>query len=315
MTPWNSRVFDQAAGGKASGPLFWRPQIPAVCELKEGFLLNFNNVGKPLGPAAFSYTQDDVILYALGIGAGVEAELDFLYEKNLKVFPTFGVVPPSVEVAGWHRMVGINLRQLLQLSHEIEIHAMIPASGTVYTTTVYYPIFDRGDSGALIHMTGETRDESGKLLFVNRCALLDRSAGNFGGDRGPLERRAVPPVERAPDFQVGYPTSPNQGAVYRLSGDKNPMHIDPDFARGAGFKRPILHGLCTFGLAGRAVLHRLCRSDPGRLRSFSAYFSGVVYPGEKLVTQGWSISPQRYVVQSKTEDGRPVLVGGLAEIA
>lgn len=277
--------------------------------------LNFKNVGIPLGPTSFTYTQDDVILYALGIGAGVKEELDFVYEKYLKVFPTFCVVPPSVEVSGWHQLVEINIRQLVQLAHEIELYALIPPSGTLYTTTVYYPIYDRGDSGALIHMTGETRDENGRLLFVNRCTLLDRSAGNFGGDEGPLERKVAPPDGRTPDFQIAYPTSPNQAAIYRLSGDKNPMHIDPDFAPLGGFRRPILHGLCTFGLTGRAILHQVCQSNPARLRSFSARFAGVVFPGETLITQGWRIRRNMYVVQTKTENGRLVLDGGLAEIA
>ncbi|MBW2602893.1 MAG: 3-alpha,7-alpha,12-alpha-trihydroxy-5-beta-cholest-24-enoyl-CoA hydratase [Deltaproteobacteria bacterium] len=277
--------------------------------------LNFKNVGTPLGPTSYTYIQNDVILYALGIGAGVKEELDFVYEKHLKVFPTFCVVPPSVEVSGWHQLVNINMRQLVQLAHEIKLFALIPSSGTVYTTTVYHPIYDRGDSGALIHMTGETRDENGRLLFVNRCTLLDRSAGNFGGDPGPLERKLSPPDGRRPDFQVVYPTSTNQAAIYRLSGDKNPMHIDPDFAPLGGFSRPILHGLCTFGLAGRAILHQICQSNPERLRSFSARFAGVVFPGETLVTLGWRIGFNTYVVQTKTEDDRLVLDNGVVEIA
>jgi acyl dehydratase len=276
--------------------------------------LNFQNVGKAFGPTPFTYTHDDVILHALGIGADVREELEFVYENNLKVFPTFCVVPPSAEVSDLHQLVGINMRQLLQLAHEIELHALIPPSGTVYTTTIYNPIYDRGDTGALIHMTGETRDEKGKLLFVNRCKLLDRSAGNFGGDQGLPERKVAPLEGQPADFQVAYRTSPNQAVIYRLSGDKNLMHIDPDFARLGGFRRPILHGLCTLGFAGRAILHQLCRSDPARLRSFSASFVGVVFPGETLITQGWCINSNTYMIQTKTEDGRLVLDSGLAEI-
>jgi acyl dehydratase len=277
--------------------------------------LNFRNIGRPLDATSFTYTQDDVILYALGIGAGVETELDFLYEKNLKVFPTFCVVPPSVEVTGWHQMAGINLRHLLQVAHKVELYAPIPPSGTVYTTATYHPVYDRKDLGALIHMTGETKDKNGRLLFINWCTLLDRSAGNFGGVPGPIERRLSPPEGQPPDFRVVYPTSPNQAAWYRLSGDKNPMHIDPDFARLGGFSRPILHGLCTFGFAGRAILHELCQSNPSRLKSFSARFAGVVSPGEALSIQGWRIRFNTWVFQTMTGDGRLVLDNGVAETA
>jgi acyl dehydratase len=277
--------------------------------------LNFQNIGRPLEPTAFTYTPDDVILYALGIGAGVDEELDFVYEKNLKVFPTFCVVPPSVEVTGWHEMAGINLRHLLQIGHKAEFFAPVPSSGTLYTTTTYHPVYDRGDSGALIHMTGETRDRNGRLLFINRCTLLDRSAGHFGGVPGPVEQKISPPEGQGPDFQMEYATSPDQAALYRLSGDKNPMHIDPDFAALGGFHRPLLHGLCTFGFAGRAVLHRLCQSNPDRLRSISARFAGVVYPGERLVIQGWRLGFDSWVFQTRTGDGRLILDSGLAEIA
>lgn len=275
--------------------------------------LNFRNMGRPLEPTSFTYTQDDVILYALGIGAGVEEDLDFIYEKNLKVFPTFCVVPPSVEVQVWHEMAGISLRHLLQLDHGVEFFAPIPTSGTVYTTVAYHPVYDRGNAGALIHMTGETRDKTGRLLFINRCALLDRSAGNFGGEPAPVEKRSSTPAGQPPDFQVVCATSPNQAAWYRLSGDKNPMHIDPDFSRLCGFSRPILHGLCTFGFAARAILRQVCRNDPGRLKSLSAHFTGAVYPGEALTTKAWRIHFNTWVFETRTGDGRLILDSGLAE--
>jgi acyl dehydratase len=237
-----------------------------------------------------------------------------VYEKNLKVFPSFCVVPGSAEVSDWHMLVGINMKQLLQLSHEIELYGPIPPSGTLYTTTIYNPVYDLGDSGALIHMTVETTDEEGTLLFINRCTLLDRSAGNFCGEQAPQLQPKNPPNGQAPDFQVEYSTSHNQAALYRLSGDKNLMHIDPDFAHSGGFNRSILHGLCTFGFSCRAVLHQLCQGDPPRLRFFSANFVGVVYPGETLITQGWCIEKNEYIIQTKTEDGRLVMDNGSAVI-
>ncbi len=124
-----------------------------------------------------------------------------------------------------------------------------------------------------------------------------------------------PPGGTPPDFQVTYTTSPEQAALYRLSGDKNPLHIDPHFARKAGFDRPILHGLCTFGMAGRAVLHRLCGSDPNRFKALSARFTDVVFPGETLITEGWKRDDHSYVIQTRTPEGRVVMADGLAETA
>ena len=133
----------------------------------------------------------------------------------------------------------------------------------------------------------ETRDENGDLLFENKAVVVDRSAGNFGGDRGPKSEIVVPPERREPDFQVEYTTTKDQCALYRLSGDKNPLHIDPEFAGKGGFDRPILQGLCSFGFSGRAILHSVCGSDPARFKSFSVRFMNVVYPGDTLITEGW----------------------------
>jgi len=276
--------------------------------------LYFPNIGRPIGPSVFTYTPDQVILYALGIGADVETDLEFLYEKNLRVFPSFCVVPGSAEVSDWHMLVGIDMKHLLQVSHEIELHGSIPPSGTLYTTTLYDPVYDMGESGALIHMKVETRDEEGTLLFINRCVLIERSAGHFGGEKPPQPESKEPPEGRNPDFQVSYPTSPNQAALYRLSGDKNLMHIDPEFARSSGFERPILHGLCTFGFSSRAVLHNICKRDPSLLRSFKARFVGAVYPGETLHIQGWRLDEKEYFIRTHTGAGKLVMDNGLAVV-
>jgi acyl dehydratase len=160
----------------------------------------------------------------------------------------------------------------------------------------------------------EVRDEDGNLLYISRAVMFDRSAGNFGGDRGPGTEKVAPPEGKAPDFRVEYATSHDQAALYRLSGDKNPLHIDPEFARMGGLERPILHGLCTFGFAGRAVLHSLCGGDPEKFKSFSVRFTGVVFPGETLVTEGWEIGPGIYAIQTSTADGRKVLGNAKAEV-
>jgi len=277
--------------------------------------LKFDLLGEKSEPTSFSYTEDDVMLYALGIGAKVEDELNFLYEKDLKVFPTFAVVPLTVEGWDYPARIGMNMFHVLHGEQKIELNGPIPPKGTFVSTRTMDAIYDKGDAGAVAHTSVETLDENGNLLFVNRSVIFDRSAGNFGGDRGPKSEKFVPPDGKNPDFHVEYATSPDQAALYRLSGDKNPLHIEPEFAEMGGLDRPILHGLCTFGYAGRAILHSLCGSDPARLKSFSVRFTGVVFPGETLVTEGWEMESGTYVVQTKTGDGRLVLGNAKVEVA
>jgi len=276
--------------------------------------LNLDIVGRKKEGIPFTYDQDTVILYALGIGAGVE-EPDFIYEKNLEVFPTFAVIP---FMPAFLPMIGearLNMLAVLHGEQKIVLHRPIPPAGTVYTDAVCRAIYDKGDKGAVLHFDVDCRNAEGELLFENQAVVVDRSAGNFGGERGPKPEKFDPPEGRSPDFEVEYATSPNQAALYRLSGDKNPLHIDPEVAKLGGFDRPILHGLCTFGFAGRAVLNGLCGGDPARFKSLAVRFTGVVFPGETLITSGWKMEPGRYIVQTRAQDGRVVLGNGLAEVA
>jgi len=276
--------------------------------------LNFDMVGKATDPVPFTYDEDRIILYALGIGAGVE-ELDFVYEKNLAVFPTFAVVPfIPLFLNSFVPRVKLNLLAVLHGEQKIVLHKPIPTSGTIHTATKWDSVYDKGDKGAMLNISFETRDDNGDLLFENKAVVVDRGAGNFGGDRGPKSEIIIPPEGREPDFHVEYTTSRNQCALYRLSGDKNPLHIDPEFARKGGFDRPILQGLCSFGFAGRAILHSVCGSDPARLKSFSVRFMNVVYPGDTLITEGWKMDTGSYIIQTKTPDGRVVLGNAVAEV-
>ena len=275
--------------------------------------LNLDVIGKRMGPSTFSYNEDTAILYGLGIGAGV-GEIDFVYEKNLKVFPTFAVMPIFPALGPFTKEVNLNWQAVLHGEHRIVLRRPIPGSGTFQTWIECTTIYDKGDKGAILNVHLETRDEKDELLFENDAVILDRSGGNFGGEKGPSPERLEPPEGKRPDFHWEDATSLDQAALYRLSGDKNPLHIDPDFAGKAGLDRPVLHGLCSFGFAGRAVLHSVCGSDPSRLKSFSSRFMDVVYPGDVLITEGWNMGAGRYVVQTRSQHGRVVLGNGVAEV-
>jgi acyl dehydratase len=273
--------------------------------------LDLNAVGKSFKPTTFEYGDREVMLYALGIGAGPD-ELDFTYEKNLKVYPTFAVIPSFAALAGMGQVLTFNPAMLLHGEQRIELKAPIPARGKLTTVGTIGAIYDKG-SGALVIVNAETTDEGGKVLFTNTFGAFIRGEGGFGGDRGPSGRRNVPP-ERAPDATVEMPTRPDQALLYRLSGDRNPLHADPDFAKLGGFDKPILHGLCTFGHAGRAVLQTYCGNDPARLKDFEVRFSGVVFPGDTIITEMWKESDTQIILQCKTQRGEVVLSSAAATI-
>jgi acyl dehydratase len=271
-------------------------------------------VGKELPAQTYEYTDRDIILYALGVGATTK-ELPFVYEKNLQVLPTFAVIPAFPVMMGIGQVVEINPVMVLHGEQRFEIRNPIPTKGKLTTGGKIGAIYDKG-SGAVIVVDSETKDEGGTTIFVNRASIFVRGAGGFGGERGPSASSQNVPPEKKPDYTVEYKTSEDQAAIYRLSGDRNPLHIDPDFAKLGGFDKPILHGLCTFGHVGRAVLHSACGSDPARFKDFEVRFSGVVYPGETIVTEIWHESDKRVLVQAKTKErGESVIANASATIA
>jgi acyl dehydratase len=274
--------------------------------------IDLSYVGKKLSPVTHTYTERDVMLYALGVGAGPE-ELQFVYERDLRVLPTFAVIPSFPAMMNLGGAMQVNPAMVLHGEQRIELHAPIPTSGTVTTTPTIKAVYDKG-KGAVVVVETDTVDARGRLLFRNTAGIFVRGEGGFGGDRGPSGPRNVPP-DRPPDQVVAMKTLPQQALLYRLSGDMNPLHADPDFARMAGFDRPILHGLCTFGHAGRAVLRAFCGNDPARLKAFEVRFSGVVFPGETITTNMWQVAPGRIVLTAITERGEAVLSAGAAEVA
>jgi 3-hydroxyacyl-CoA dehydrogenase/3a,7a,12a-trihydroxy-5b-cholest-24-enoyl-CoA hydratase len=269
-------------------------------------------VGKKMTPTTFEYTDRDVILYALGVGASTD-ELQYVYEQGLKVLPTFGVVPAFPALMGLNNLMTFNPVMLLHGEQRIEVKKPFPAKGKVTTTGSIRNIYDKG-SGALVVIDAETVDEQGAVLCVNTFGAFLRGEGGFGGERGPSGPRNVPP-ERAPDAVVEMPTLPQQAAIYRLSGDRNPLHIEPNFAKMAGYDRPILHGLCSFGHVARAVIQKFCGGDPDRLKELEVRFVGVVFPGDTLITEMWKESDTRLLLQAKTQRGEVVLGSGAATIA
>jgi acyl dehydratase len=275
--------------------------------------LKLDVVGQKSAPIRYSYGWKDTALYALGVGAK-QGELDFLFEMNgPKVLPTFGVIAafPAMTVAA--SAVGANHGMIVHGEQKISLHRPIPPTGAFTTLAEITGIYDKG-KGAVIAVETRTFDEKSEPIFDNGFTIFVRGAGGFGGERGP-ETVKVDPPDRAPDFTMSERTSPEQAALYRLSGDLNPLHISPQFAQMAGFDRPILHGLCTYGFAGRAFLLHACGGNPLRFKSFAARFAGVVFPGDTLTTEGWQLTPGTWTLRTRTQDDRIVLANAVAESA
>jgi multifunctional beta-oxidation protein len=273
--------------------------------------IDLSYIGRKLDPVTYAYTERDVMLYALGVGCGRE-ELAFTYEKDLKVLPTFAVIASFPAMMNLGGALRVNPVMVLHGEQAIALKASIPTHGTLTTTPTITAVYDKG-KGAVVVVETDTVNEKGTLLFHNTAAIFVRGEGGFGGERGPSGARNVPP-DRKPDKTVAYKTLPQQALVYRLSGDMNPLHADPDFAKLGGFDVPILHGLCTYGHAGRAVLTAFCGNDAARMKAFEVRFSGVVFPGETITTDMWDVGGGKIVMTARTERGE-ALSSAAAEIA
>jgi acyl dehydratase len=253
--------------------------------------INPDAVGYTSEPRESSWNSKDCLLYALGVGAGVSNptgfELEFTTENSRdvaqKVLPTFPVV-----VGGGNAFAKIgtfNPAMLVHGEQSVELHDALPVEGTVESVTSITGIYDKGSAAVVAASTVATDKQTGKALWTTTMSAFIRGEGGWGGDRGPSGGAKIP--DRDPDYTVSYATRPDQALLYRLSGDRNPLHSDPKFAAIGGFDRPILHGLCSFGFTGRALLHTLCGSDPDRFGAMSGRFSKPVYPGEELTVSMW----------------------------
>jgi acyl dehydratase len=239
-----------------------------------------------------AYAEKDAILYALGHGHGQdptnEDELAFVYEKNLKALPTFALVLGYTPYWLRNPKSGVTWNKVVHGEQAFDLHRPVMPKGAVVGRTRITEVIDKGEGkGALVYSVRQVVDRaSGELIATLRQTTFCRADGGFGGPRrdAPLPH---PIPERAPDLVCDLPTRPEMALVYRLSGDINPLHAEPDFAKAAGFPRPILHGLATFGVAGHAILKTICGYDPARMTSMAGRFSAPVFPGETIRTEMW----------------------------
>ena len=267
-------------------------------------------IGAKGDPVTVSWTSRDALLSAVGIGAGTD-ELAFTTENTdgvvQRVFPTFPVV------LGWGK--GSPMRHVGEFDPALLVHGQqavtldrpLPVEGEATMQTEIVAMHDKGKAAVVVTETSLT-DASGRLCAL-RSSVFIRGAGGWGGDRGPSGPVNEPPA-RDPDHVVSYATSPDQALVYRLSGDRNPLHSDPAFAARGGFPTPILHGLCSYGFTGRALLHTLCDSDPARFHHIEARFASPVIPGDTLTVRMWTTGVGEAVFTTSVGD-RTVIDQGL----
>jgi acyl dehydratase len=292
--------------------------------------LNPDAVGATSEPFERSWDSKDALLYALGVGAGTldptGFELDLTTENSVgvtqRVLPTFTTIVG--QGGGALTSIGdFDPAMLVHGEQAIRLHGEIPTEGTVSITTRVAGMYDKGSAGLVVLESESRHAGSGELAFTNRTALFIRGAGGFGGLRNPegdaeSALAAEPLPSREPDEVVSYATRSDQALLYRLSGDRNPLHSDPTFAKRAGFDRPILHGLCTYGFTGRALVHTVCGSDPARFGAMRARFSKPTMPGDTLTVSVWDIGdsmPGVYRFRTGTQRGETVIDAGLFTLA
>lgn len=249
--------------------------------------IDLTSIGQAAEPQTTRYDWRDVALYALALGAGTDDLAFVLDQPPPRVLPTYGVIPAFQPVFEVLKKTGGDLVQLLHTGQRTEPVRAWPASGEMVTRARIRGIWDM-KIGAAVWVDTET-DVDGELAARTTWQLLMRGEGGFGGDRPPQGLRTKPPKDAPPTFEVEVATRPEQALLYRLTGDVNPIHSHPEVAAQAGFERPILHGLCTYGIAARVAEAELAGGDPSRVKAFEARFSKVVMPGDTLVVRGYAL--------------------------
>ncbi len=280
-------------------------------------------VGHEYEPIVVEYSERDVCLYALGVGAPADwldqDELKFVYENSAVRFaalPTFPVIFPTrmIHTLLSGQLPGLTFNPMMLVHGEqyLEVAHPLPTHGRVTCRPRVSALYDKG-SGALLVTDVPCFTDDGRQIAFNQSSMFIRGLGGFGGERGPSSEGGAPP-DRAPDAVHSETTLDRQALLYRLSGDVNPLHADPMMAAFGGFDRPILHGLCTFGFAARAVLKRFCANDPARFKSIRARFSKPVFPSDTLVTEMWRTDERRVHFRTSAR-GEIVLSSAVVEIA
>ena len=267
-------------------------------------------VGAESGPRRVTWQSKDCIVYALGVGAGVD-ELAYTTDNTKgveqQVLPTYPVVL-GIDPGIFKRFGTFDWAKLVHAEQGVELLRPLPTQGAVLVTTRIVDMFDKGKAALVVTGSEAVDEDTGEPMFRTRSAFFIGGAGGWGGDRGPSATWQAP--DRVPDHTVTYPTRPEQALLYRLSGDRNPLHSDPAFARRAGFERPILHGLCTFGFTGRALLHTLAGGEAGRLRGMDARFAAPVLPGDTLHIDIWTDGAGEALFRTRKDDDTVVLTNG-----
>jgi len=271
--------------------------------------INPDAVGATGDPVRTSWESKDALLYAVGVGAGT-SELAFTTENTKdtpqRVLPTFAVIVGMGGVP-LGKIGSFNHAMLVHGEQGIELQGEIPPDGEVESTGRVAAIWDKG-KGAVVELESQSvLVSTGEPLLKTRSSMFIRGEGDFGGERGPSVKFDLP--DRAADHEVVYTTREDQALTYRLSGDRNPLHSDPSFAKMGGFEKPILHGLCTYGFTGRALLHTLCGGDPARFKSMDARFSKPVMPGDVLTVRMW-VEGSECRFQTSNQDGDVVIDQG-----
>ncbi|MFP6808056.1 MAG: MaoC/PaaZ C-terminal domain-containing protein [Pseudomonadales bacterium] len=263
-------------------------------------------VGTKFEPVQISWTQKDTMLYALGVGAKPADELNFLYEgKGPLVLPTYAVIPGMRALGNIRQAVKLKLQRLLHGEQGFELLRPLPANAEITLHSEISEVWDKGKAG-VIAVTATAEDKDGPL-FKSYSSLFYIGGGGFGGEPGPSSRDKNVPPAREPDFVVKYETLPEQGAIYRLSGDLVPLHIDPEFAASAGYDKPFMHGLCTYGFVGRAALACLCDGDPARFKSMTGRFAERVQFEDTIVTKIWKTDDGEAIIKAEDQNGVVVL--------
>lgn len=268
-------------------------------------------VGKLGTPSTFTYGWKDVALYALGVGAKKD-ELDFLYEgRGPKVLPSFAVVPSFQPMFERLEKTGGDLSMVVHGAQRVRLKAALQPSGTLTTTAKIRDVYDMRKFAILLIDT-DTVDASGTSVFETTSQIIFRGEGGFGGEPPPKEpKEAEIPKGQPADFRVEETTTPEQALLYRLSGDINPLHADPEFAARVGFEQgPILHGLCTYGFMIRHVVKGALGGDASKLTGFDGQFRRPVWPGDTLVTEGWNVAPGKIALQVSVKERNEVVLAG-----